>query len=260
MLIFDQNKSFSYEMIGEFRSSGTWSHPRRTIKSIEVILVLEGEVHIAEEEKEYSLYPDDIIILEPDKEHFGFKESTVPTAFYWFHFHTDMPLPFKTLTGAEVYEIKKQLKKLLHLANTPSYSSNSADALSFLIFEELSQLGGIEASSNLGLVSEIKEYIRRNLLKGATVAEISSHFGYNPDYIGKLFKNTVGVGLKEYISAEKLKPAKDMLLTTSKTVKQIASYLGFSDENLFIKFFTYHEGCSPTAYRSKYYNTHINNK
>ncbi len=260
MIRFENGRFFSYEMIGEFRSDEPWIHPRRVINSFEVILVLEGEVHIAEEEAQYSLYKDGILILSPDKEHYGFKTSVGTTAFYWFHFHTDLPLPFKTLGGAEVYEIKKQLKRLLHVTNTPSYSSDVSDALGFLIFEELSQRGGMEASSNLGLVSKIKEYIRGNLLKYPTVAEISSHFGYNPDYIGKLFKNTVGVGLKEYISAERLKPAKDMLLTTSKTVKQIALELNFSEENLFIKFFCYHEGCSPTAYRSKYYNTHINNK
>ena len=260
MLKFDDGRYFSYEMIGEFRSSGSWIHRRRSIQSIELILVLEGEVHIAEEGESYTLLPDDILLLEPDKEHFGFKESVTPTAFYWFHFHTDMPLPFKTLSGADVFEIKKQLKRLLHFTNTPSYSENSADALAFLVFEELSQLGFKETSSNSGLVSKVKEYLRGNLLKNPTVAEISEYFGYNPDYIGKLFKNTVGVGLKEYIAAERLKYAKDLLLTTSKTVKQIAFDLGFTAENLFIKFFGYHEGISPTAYRSKYYNTHINSR
>ena len=260
MISFNGEQTFSYEMIGEFRSDEPWIHPRRIINSTEVILVLEGEVHIAEEETEYSLKKDDVIILSPEKEHYGFKTSFGTTAFYWFHFHTDLPLPFKALTGADVFEIKKQLKRLLHFTNTPSYSGNSADALAFLVFEELSQIGFKETSSNSGLVSRIKEFVRGNLLRNPTVADISENFGYNPDYIGKLFKNTVGVGLKEYIAAERLKYAKDLLLTTSKTVKQIAFDLGFAAENLFIKFFGYHEGISPTAYRSKYYNTHINNR
>ena len=260
MIKFSDGKSFSYEMIGEFRTNDPWIHPRRIINSTELILVLEGEVHIAEGGTEYSLKKDDLLILSPEKEHYGFKTSKKTTSFYWFHFHTNMPLPFKSLSEADVFEIKKQLKRLLHFTNTPSYSENSADALAFLVFEELSQLGFKETSSNVGLVSKIREYVRGNLLKNPTVAEISECFGYNPDYIGKLFKNTVGVGLKEYISAERLKHAKDLLLTTSKTVKEIAFDLGFSDENLFIKFFGYHEGISPTAYRSKYYNTHINNK
>ena len=43
-------------------------------------------------------------------------------------------------------------------------------------------------------------------------------------------------------------------------MKQIASELGFSNENLFIKFFLYHEKITPTAFRSRYYNTHLNNR
>lgn len=260
MVIFEENKKFSYEMIGEFRSNGSWIHPRRVINSIEAILVLEGEVHIAEDGAEYSLYPNDIIILEPSKEHYGFKESTTPTAFYWFHFHTDMPLPFKICRGAEVYDTKKQFKRLLHITNTHDYSGMAADAAGYLAFEELSRLQTAKASSNSVLVNNIKEYIRENLKRDLSVKEISLRFGYNPDYIGKLFKNTVGVGLKQYIAAGRIKLAKDMLLTTSKTVKQTAFYLGFGDENLFVKFFRYHEGCSPTAYRLKYCNTHINSK
>lgn len=260
MIAFAENKKFSYEMIGEFRSSGTWIHPGRVINSIEAILVLEGEVHIAEEGIKYSLYPGDIMLLEPGKEHHGFKESTVLTAFYWFHFHTDMPLPFKTCVGAEVYDAKKQFKRLLHITNTPDYSPLAADAAGYLAFEELCRLQTATASSNSVLVNNIKEYIRGNLKSDLSVGEISRRLGYNPDYIGKLFKNTVGVGLKEYIAAGRMKLAKDILLTTSKTVKQTAIELGFCDENLFVKFFRYHEGCSPTAYRLRYCNTHINNK
>lgn len=38
-----------------------------------------------------------------------------------------------------------------------------------------------------------------------------------------------------------MKLAKDFLLTTDMSVKQISRELGYSEENLFIKFFTYHE-------------------
>jgi AraC-like DNA-binding protein len=57
-----------------------------------------------------------------------------------------------------------------------------------------------------------------------------------------------------------MKLAKDLLLTTDMSVKQISRELGYSEENLFIKFFTYHEKISPAAFKAKYCNTHINNK
>ena len=49
MIKLENNKYFSYDMIGEFHSSGKWIHPRRTIDSFEIILVIEGMLYIAEE-------------------------------------------------------------------------------------------------------------------------------------------------------------------------------------------------------------------
>lgn len=260
MINFATHSQFAYEMIGEFRGNVGWIHPERIIESTEVILVLEGEVCIEEAGVQYTLGTNEIIILEPGLKHRGFRPSTQPTAFYWFHFHTDLSLPFKTYRAGECFEVKKQLKRLLHITNTPGYTPEYIDATAYICFEELSRLQAQPTSSNSVLVSSIKEFVRNNILNDPTVGEISERFGYNPDYIGKLFRTTEGIGLKEYIAASKMKRAKDMLLTTTKTVKQIALELSFAEENHFLKFFRYHEGVTPTAYRKKYCNTHQNNK
>ena len=110
------------------------------------------------------------------------------------------------------------------------------------------------------MASQITEYIRNNKKRGITVSDIARHFGYNADYIGKYFKKIHGIGLKEYLAVQRIKLAKDFLLTTDMSVKQISSELGYNEENLFIKFFTYHEKISPAAFKAKYCNTHINNK
>ena len=69
MIKFENGKYFSYDMIGEFHSSGEWIHPGRNIKSYEIILVLEGTVYIAEETREYILQKNQLLIVEPFKEH-----------------------------------------------------------------------------------------------------------------------------------------------------------------------------------------------
>lgn len=260
MIELENGKYFSYDRIGEFHSSGEWIHPGRSIKSYEVILVLEGTVYIAEETQKYALQKNQLLLLEPFKEHYGYKTVSEPTAFYWFHFFTDLPVPLKSYDGTDIYEIKQLLKKLLHISNTPIYSPAAADAAGYLILEELIRLSLEENKSNQVLAARISEYIRNNIKNGITVSDIADHFGYNADYISKYFKKNNGIGLKEYIAAQRMKLAKDLLLTTDMSVKRISRELGYSEENLFIKFFTYHEKISPAAFKAKYCNTHINNQ
>lgn len=260
MITFENGKYFTYDMIGEFHSSGDWIHPKRRIKSYEVILVLEGTVYIAEEKREYVLQKNQLLLLEPFKEHYGYKTVSEPTAFYWFHFFTDLEVPIKSFNGTDIYEIKQLFKKLLHVSNTSIYSPAVSDSLGYLIFEELIRLSHEENTSNQVLAARISEYIKNNLRNGVTVSDIADHFEYNADYIGKYFKRIHGIGLKEYLAVQKIKLAKDFLLTTDMSVKQISRELGYIEENLFIKFFTYHEKISPSAFKAKYCNTHINNK
>lgn len=260
MIHFENGKHFSYDMIGEFHSLGEWIHPKRIINTLEIILVLNGTVYIAEETQKYALQKNQLLLLDPFKEHYGYKTVSEPTAFYWFHFFTDIEIPLKYYTGADIYEIKQLLKKLLHITNTPAYSSFAADSVGYLILEELIRLSSKENSINQALTSKINEYIRNNIKSNITVSDIARYCGYNADYIGKYFKKSHGIGLKNYLAVQKIKFAKDLLLTTDMSIKQISRELGYNEENLFIKFFGYHEKISPAAFKAKYCNTHINHK
>jgi YesN/AraC family two-component response regulator len=261
MIYTNKNHFFEYDMIGEFNSDGSWIHSKRTIRSYELILVLDGEVFIEEDSVRYTLTKNQMLILEPNKVHFGFKESQKSAVrFYWFHFFTNMPLPFKSYIGSEFYETKQLLKRLLHITNTVGYSKTAVDAAALSVYEELVKIGSNNAISSTMLISRITEYIRINIKNQPSVKGIAEKFGYNPDYIGKLFKTYYPLGLKNYIATQKLKAIKDALLTSSSTIKQIALDFGYNDENAFLKFFTYHERTSPSTFRNTYHNTHINKK
>lgn len=258
MLRLDNKNFFKFESIGEFVSDKEWIHPNRVIDTYELIMVTRGEVYIREEEKQYVLLANQCIILQPQKRHYGWRISKNPTSFYWFHFKTDIEMPFKLNKNNEYCDVKYLLKKLLHMSNTPGYSSYSTEAAALLLFGELFKMNSCDKEN--GLINKISEYIRINADRGVTVEETAAHFGYNADYIGKLFKNNFGVGIKKYIMSERIKKAKDLLLNTELSVKEISSQLGFSDSNNFVKYFIYHEEISPGKFRNKYFNVHMNNK
>ncbi len=243
-------------MVGEFRSSDEWIHPTRTIDDYELILVREGTVYLKEGDTEYNLDVGDMILLEPNIVHGGFHKSEGKTSFYWFHFNTNLPLPFKTNTRKDVYDIRHYLKKLLDITNGGYRSEYTADTLSLLIFDELSKTQNQISSP----VQKVIEYIKINCHRDISVLQIAEEFGFNPEYLGRLFKKHTKSGLKEYIANMRLSSAKEQLLTTALPIKEIAKKLGWENENLFIKFFIYHEKITPTAFRNRYTHTHLNNK
>lgn len=259
MIKTETGNFFKYEIIGEFVSEGEWIHPRRIIDSYEMIYVLYGTVSIDEDGSVYTLGANDVLILEPGKCHAGHIKTDAPVSFYWFHFRTDMPITHKTWHGKDFYDLKYLLKKLLHTANSPVYPQSFNDALGFLILREFLHAASSSAAENNSLLRRIDEYIRIHAAEGITVADIAGHFGYNADYIGRLFKKSRGICIKNHLIGERLKIAKDLLLTTGLSVKEISARLNFAEENLFIKFFSYHEEISPTRFRNKYSELHMNN-
>ena len=167
-----------------------------------------------------------------------------------------MALPFKTALSVESYDTRHFLKKLLNATNGGYCSENTADALAFLIFDELFKTQNQDNAS----VQFIKEYVRINRNRDISVAKIAEELGYNVDYVGKLFKKHTNVGIKQYIAQSRLSYAKELLFTTTLSVKEVAEKMGYENEKLFIKFFIYHEKITPTAYRNLYAHTHLNNE
>lgn len=257
MLKLSKNNFMCYESSGEFRTTDEWIHPSRIINSFEIIFVLEGEIFMQEGEKHYIVSKNRFLILDAHIPHKGFKKSVSPVAFYWLHFKTNLKPPIKFGEGKEYYDVKNLLKKILHMSKTPVYEKEALDAATYLLFSELLASAAFTGNS---VAYKIAEYIRINATKGITVETAAKYFGYSSDYISKLFKQTFATGIKKYISDERMKCAKDLLLNTNLSVKEIAAEMNFSDENTFIKFFVYHDDISPSKFRNKYFNVHMNNK
>jgi transcriptional regulator GlxA family with amidase domain len=107
---------------------------------------------------------------------------------------------------------------------------------------------------------KIEEWIRINSDRPLSVSAVAEHFGYNEDYISKLFRRESGVGLKAYIDSMRLLRIKGLLSTTAFPLQKISDECGFEDYKAFLKFFTYHEGVTPTKFRTQCYMTHDNNR
>ena len=198
---------------------------------------------------EYILQENDTITLYPDLPHEGFRTSLTGTSFFWVHFlinYKDIPglLP-KTATLNESLKMKTLFKQLLDTVNSSFYPNYAPDLIAGIILCELISQNSSLKNPGKRLTNEIAEWIRINSDKKLTVKTVSERFMYNPDYLTRLFKEDFNVSLKEYICKVRVKSAKNLLISSYYSIKQISDILGWDSLNQFIKFFKYHESISP---------------
>lgn len=263
MISVNSKYNVEYEYSGLFKSQDEWIHPRRVISTYEIIFMIEGQGYICEEDRRFEIKSGNFLLLKPNKLHYGYEKSCEPVSFYWIHFNMtkgcmeDFPkygsLPIPN-------SLKNLFVQLLHIANTPGYSKECCDLITALIIEEIRRQSGGSSGEIRQLAVQIKEWIRINISDAPTVKKVSEKFGYHENYIGKIFRDAYGMGLKRYINNMRVENIKGYLGSAGYTVKQIAHLCGFESENICIKFFKYHTGMTPTEYKNIYSNTHINKR
>ena len=85
-----------------------------------------------------------------------------------------------------------------------------------------------EASCSQSYVEACKAYIERNLRKNLQVGDIAPAIGLSRTYLSRLFHQTEGITVQQYVQKEKCRHAAQMLQYSDYSISQIAQYFGFS--------------------------------
>lgn len=95
------------------------------------------------------------------------------------------------------------------------------------------------------------EYATKNLDKNITLADVAYSIGFSESKFSHLFPKEYGISFSKYLMNLKIEEAKKLLLTTPKSITEIASSLGFYDQSHFTKIFRKFTGYTPKEYREK---------
>lgn len=106
------------------------------------------------------------------------------------------------------------------------------------------------------LVETIRKYVNANLDGDLSRKALAGEVHLNPDYLSYLFREKSGVSLLEFITKERIKKAKQLLLITDLPVYEIAIRTGFQNSSYFSKQFKRIDGSRPLDYR-KNKNRHV---
>ncbi len=101
------------------------------------------------------------------------------------------------------------------------------------------------------LLNAVIDYVGENLNMISDLSFIEAVFHYSNSHVNRIFRDTLGVSVWQYITAKKLDLAYN-LIAEGHSVKAAASRCGFGDYSVFYKSFVKHFNISPSAVKHSF--------
>lgn len=102
------------------------------------------------------------------------------------------------------------------------------------------------------LKSQILNYLEKHFRdEDLSQVKVADEFQISNYTLSRLFKNQVGIGFTEYVNSKRLEYAKNLILTTSYSIKEISVQSGYASESYFGRMFKAAYGVSPSMFRDQ---------
>lgn len=106
-----------------------------------------------------------------------------------------------------------------------------------------------KATRSNGVVAKAKAYINANFHKEISLDDVSREVDISPYYFSKIFKEETGKNFIEYVTEIRMEKAKELLQSSSLSMKEICGEVGYADPNYFSRTFKKNVGLTPTEYK-----------
>jgi AraC-like DNA-binding protein len=277
-----------------------WNHPERRLPSSVLILGHKGSALIEDEGDTLEIRPSRITLLAAGRLHRGAARIGASASYYWIHFTAmdDSPTMIGSQEADTILSSPDiRLHKLKEAALIPQSldlkdEEPFAQAFHDLLFEQespsytalkyqtifqgllikitecaiASHCDSSRASaSGESPIASIVYTIIAEVLENLTDPELSvktiaAKLRLNPDYIGRRFKEVLGISIGRFILKKRIQFAETRLQDSRDTITEIAQRCGFGTVRHFIRQFKSESGLSPTEMRLHHQARHINNQ
>jgi len=107
-------------------------------------------------------------------------------------------------------------------------------------------------TEEMNRLNVIQQYVDSRLHTSISVDQMAEAVHLHPNYFSSYFKKHFGMPPLKYVSRKRIDRAKQLLTTTSRSIKEVADQSGFKETNHFTKFFRKETNLTPTDYRTAY--------
>lgn len=99
------------------------------------------------------------------------------------------------------------------------------------------------------VVRRICAQVMEHLEKPWSINDFAGSYGFNPVYLGRLFKEETGLSFTNYLMERRIEKAIVMMADPNLTIGAIGQAVGYSDQNYFSRVFKKHTRMGPNEYR-----------
>lgn len=269
----EQDNSFKHDFrlryISMSKYEGDWQSLPHTHQFSELFYVLSGKGMFYVEGKEIPVAPDDLIIINPHVEH---TEKTLPNdpmeyivfgveglAFSFSHPKGD---DAKGYSFYSYGSIKKHFINFSQLMikefqeKKPGFEIVCHGLLQvLLVYISREQNVSVISDSSFQLSKECalaKRYIDANYSKNITLDLLADITHINKFYLAHSFAECMGQSPISYLTAKRLSASKELLVSSNRSIAQVASSTGFSSQSYFSQIFRKETGMTPQQYRKSH--------
>lgn len=244
--------------------------------------------------------PSRVVLLATGRHHRGAERIASSASYYWIHFtaaeggfavldgvETDTILSSPDVRGYKLrssalvpqsFDLRDEepfaqaFHELLFEQESPSYTPLKYQAIFRQMLIRLTECviasygpsdgsrtgGGSQIASIVyATIAEVVENLTDPEL---SVKSIAAKLRLNPDYIGRRFREVMGIPIGGYILKKRILLARCRLEESNDSVKEIARQCGFGTMRHFIRQFKSEAGMTPTEARLHFQARHINNQ
>ncbi|MGI5893333.1 MAG: helix-turn-helix domain-containing protein [Candidatus Merdivicinus sp.] len=231
-----------------------WQIPTRTIENHELVFILEGQMEICLEGKNFCADPGTLLYFHPHCPHSLKTSSEHPAVFCGIHFSPEngQELPLSDVTKwGNFRKFSPILEEIVRLWNRKGYLDDWAADLAFsrLLLELFRETDNAAAPSSRRRIGNAIDYIHQNPDRPVTIAELCEVTGMKKSYLIHNFQLITGQSPIQYSLNLRLDHARAILLNESASIHETAARCGFRDEFYFSRMFRKKFGLPPSQFR-----------
>ncbi len=241
---------------------------------IEIIRVLDGELEVRLNNKEYVAHKGDIVFVNPETIHGASPKGCEYECLIFHMDFLDVPTNSCRFFIESVLHNEFMIKDFNLCGDSAIHSAvddvieamkHKSSGYKFKVIGYLYELLGVIVDNhlykptsgestlyndkNIPKLKKILTYLRQNYDKQLTLTDMAQAAGMSPKYFCYFFKEMTGKTPVEYLKGFRIEKASRKLLNTDASVTDIAFACGFNDLSYFIKTFKSVKNVSPAKFR-----------